>query len=1165
MTTTEKLVEDLTGPSAEIQQGPLELRVNSAEQAGVVAAIWSVRLNASLVLIAASPTLADRALSAARLFLEHGPMPRGVLRWPRPAGSPYDEVMESPFGVASRLGTLGRISLCDAAFVIAMDAAAVCRRVVPFSWFLDACVQVSVGRALDRDAFVRALADAGYERRQTVAEPGEFSVRGGIVDVFSAAMDEPVRIELDADEVSSLRVFDAASQRSLRPVATAWVVPVSEWRADPEAVREAMIRLRDLAADRGVPGHEVARVQAEILAGRTPPAFSGMLASWHGRLDLWTAYSPEDALVMVLEPAACEVQADAALEQLRAEFAATGRRLCDRPEALFASASEVFGPLRSRPRTLLVRTDAAQAMDSTRAAIWKIGAPDQPVAQRVQGLCEFLREALDRAERVLIPCPTDSESRRVLEILKSQGLPVAFAGRNLLAEASRSTAGIRVGIGRVREPFWLDALNLWVVPSEAVFGVKDTVAIRRARERAHLLRDYRDLEPGSLVIHRDHGLGRFVGMQEFRGEGGAVTECLVLEYHGSDRLLVPVDRVHLLERYVAPEGESQRPLDRLGSPVWARRKHSARKAAREIAGTLKAIYARRLAGSAYAFSAPDADFREFEATFPYETTPDQDQAIEEVIADMMREKPMDRLVCGDVGFGKTEVAVRAAYKAAMDGKQVAVLVPTTILAEQHRVTFASRLRETPLTVETLSRFKNAAEVRRILKGLAGGGIDIVIGTHRLLSRDVVFKDLGLLIIDEEHRFGVSHKERLRELAATVHTLTLTATPIPRTLHMALSGIRDLSIIATPPRDRLAVKTLVARYSRDLVRTAVLRELNRGGQVFFVHNRVEDIYDFAAELSAMVPEARVTVAHGQMSATDLEGVMASFVRGDRDVLVCTTIIQSGLDIATANTMLIHRAETFGLADLYQLRGRVGRSSEQAWCYLLVDDLCALSEEARRRIEAIERFSELSSGFHIAALDLEIRGAGNLLGAEQSGHMNAVGYDLFMEMLEDAVREATGREVEERLDPEIRLPVEARIPAAYLPDEAARLRLYRRIAGVRDLEEVRALAAELLDRYGPPPPALQNLMGLMRLKVLAREAGVARVALKNGAIQFAVASGHEAVPPALRAAARGLGLPEVPGPGAGSVAFRLRAADAMPVAEALLQAARPAATGSDQRTR
>ncbi len=1111
----------------------------------------------SIFLLAPTATLRDRAASVTQWLLAHGPVPRALPQWPASTGSPYDEVVESPFVVASRLGCLGTIALGESPFLFAMDAASAATRVMPFERFLDACVRIEVGREMDLTALVRLLVASGYRRCPTVAEVGEFAVRGGILDVFSPGAEDPIRVELDGDVVASLKAFDAATQRALRPLASSWLFPAWEVPADPEALRAAFLRLQDLASARGVPTREVARIEDGIREARLPPGFAGVLRAWHGALDLVWSYLPEGTVVVILDPAACRAEADAALDALASQYREVGRRLCEEPSALRASGEDLLRPFAQRPYTVQVEFGGGEPLLGTSTLPLvdqaRITASEIPVTQRVAALCDLVRAAVARGDRVLIPCPTEAEVRRVRDILTGQGVASTPAPRHAMTEVLRAEPGVRVGVGRVRSPFSVEALGLLVIPSESVFEVKDAAGVRRERGRggARWLREYRDLEPGSLVIHRDHGLGRFAGLQEVRLQDGSVTECLVVTYQGGDRLLVPVDRVHLLERYVAPTDGEPRPLDRLGGQVWRRRKQSARRAAREIAEKLKAIYAKRLAGKAHAFDPPDAEFREFEATFPYETTPDQDRAIEEVLEDLTRERPMDRLVCGDVGFGKTEVAVRAAYLVAMGGKQVAVLVPTTLLAEQHRLTFAARLNRTPVIVESLSRFKSPAEVKRVLDGLKSGGIDIVIGTHRLLSSDVVFRDLGLLIVDEEHRFGVSHKERLREIAATVHTLTLSATPIPRTLHMALSGIRELSVIATPPRDRLAVKTVVARKSRDLVRAAILRELKRGGQVFFVHNRVEDIYEVASQVAAMVPEARVTVAHGQMSSTDLEAVMTAFVRGEKDVLVCTTIVQSGLDIATANTILVHDAASLGLADLYQLRGRVGRGSDQAWCYLLVDDPGSLSGEARRRIEAIERFSELASGFHIAALDLEIRGAGTLLGAEQSGHMAAVGFDLFLEMVYEAVREATGEEVEEPLDPEVHIGVEARLPASYVPDEATRLRLYRRLAGARDIGEVASLASELRDRFGPLPEPARNLLALLRVKVLARGCGLAAVTVRGGKVEFLAAAGREGVLVDLSRVSTGLGLRPLPESAQDRAAFRLpEGVPALAVVEAFL---------------
>jgi transcription-repair coupling factor (superfamily II helicase) len=1129
-----ELPPDVLALADALGAGAASASAASIEHAAVAAAMAASRMAASLLLVVPTAAQADRVGTLARWLLANGPVPYGFPRWPRGAESPYEEVVESPFVAAARAGTLGTFALADAPFVLTLDAPALARRTVPFDAYMEGVQRLEVGREVDRDALAALLTAAGYRRAATVAEVGEFAVRGGVVDLFSPFAEDPVRVDLDGDTIASLKHFDAATQRTQRTASATWVVPAWEVPADPERLREARIRLADAAAELRVPSREVAAAEAQIDAGRVPPAFAAMLPLLHGTLDLPTAYLSGDALVAIVDPAGCEAAASAAMDGLRSEHAATSARprLVAPPGALAVDGPELLASLADRPRTLrldLATTgvlgpvaDFARGADLVRAT-----TPDAPVAQRVAGLVGLARDLADTGRRMVVVSPSDAEARRVRDVLDAEGLDPEVAGANGLNELLDAGAPVRVGVGRLRTTVGLDPLGVLVVPSEAVFGLKDHLAGRRGERRGVMpLPGFRELAPGDLVIHRDHGIGSFEGLKEFAVDG-RTTECLVLSYKGGDRLYVPVERSDLLERYVAPGEGAARELDRLGGQAWVKRKRSARKAAQEIAGKLRLIYARRLAASAEPMSPPDAEFREFEATFPFETTPDQERAIEEVLEDLARDRPMDRLVCGDVGFGKTEVAVRAAYKAAMDGHQVAVLVPTTILAEQHRLTFAARLRNTPIRVESLSRFKSPAGARDVLAGVRSGAVDVVIGTHRLLSKDVVFRDLGLLVIDEEHRFGVAHKERLREIAASVHTLTLTATPIPRTLHMALSGIRDLSVIATPPRDRLAVKTFVARSSRDLVRSALLRELNRGGQVFVVHNRVEDIYEFASGIASLVPEARVTVAHGQMSAPDLEDVMSAFVRGDKDVLVCTTIVESGLDVGTANTMLISGADSLGLAQLYQLRGRVGRAAEQAYCYLLVRDPATLTDDARKRIEAIERFSELSSGFNLASMDLEIRGAGDVLGADQSGHMAAVGYDLFMEMVSEAVAELAGEAQPERVDPELKLDVEARIPADAIPDERLRLRFYKRLAAARDLPEVAAVASEIADRFGRLPPAVERLAAFMRIKLHARALGLAQVGLNGATVQASAASGHPASVPAVLVAAVSAGWQIVPG--------------------------------------
>ncbi|NOZ00526.1 MAG: DEAD/DEAH box helicase [Deltaproteobacteria bacterium] len=766
--------------------GAQTVSVARLDHAAVLAAMCAAPREASVVMVVPTTTARDRAAPLIRYLLDNGPVPYTFPRWPRSAESPYEEVAESPFAAAARTGALGVMSLSESPFALVIDAGAFARRVIGFDAFMDGVYRLERGRELDLTDFAEHLVRAGYRRTSTVGEVGEFAVRGGVVDVYSPIAQDPFRLELDGDEIGTLRVFEPATQRSSRSLTCAWGVPAWEVPCGPGAMREAMLRLRGLAAERGVPSADTALVESELEQGRLPLGFAAMLPALQSGMDLLPAFLPDDAVVVVADPEGCRAAADACLDALETQYAELGEepRLVAEPGTLAVGGDESLNGLASRPETLFVPlAEEGGFLGPASGSILDAGlalatASDVPVKQRVTAISGWTRSVLDSGQRVLFTCPSGAELRRVSDVLTAEGFDLSQAGRNGLAELFRAGEGVRIGIGRVREPFGMDMLGIALVPSEAVFGIKDALAVRKGDRRGvSRLKEHRELVPGDLVIHRLHGIGKFEGLQEVR-TGGRTTECLRLTYKGGDRLLVPVDRADLLDSYTAPEEGAARRLDRLGGQSWIKRPRSAKKAARRIARMLEAIYARRASGTTHAFAPPDREYREFEATFPHETTTDQERAIEEILEDMGRDRPMDRLVCGDVGFGKTEVAVRAAYKAAMEGKQVAVLVPTTLLAEQHRLTFAARLRQTPVTVESLSRFKGSADSRRVLEGLKSGGVDVVIGTHRLLSKDVEFRSLGLLVVDEEHRFGVVHKERLREIAATVHTLTLTATPIP---------------------------------------------------------------------------------------------------------------------------------------------------------------------------------------------------------------------------------------------------------------------------------------------------------------------------------------------------------------------------------------------------
>ncbi len=652
-------------------------------------------------------------------------------------------------------------------------------------------------------------------------------------------------------------------------------------------------------------------------------------------------------------------------------------------------------------------------------------------------------------------------------------------------------------MGSLSRGFELPGAGLVVLADGDVFPEEVHLHARgRRRGLRSFLSDFRDMKPGDLVVHEEHGIGRFLGLETLE-VGGATRELMVLGYQGGDKLKVPVESFDRIQKYSSAEGARPH-VDRLGSGTWEKTKTRVRKAMRDMAQELLRLYAERKARPGHAFSGESPWQREFEEAFEYEETEDQAQAIVEVAADMAAPAPMDRLVCGDVGYGKTEVAMRAAMRAVLDGKQVAVLAPTTVLAFQHWKTFRKRFAPFPVAVDMVSRFRSARETKAVLARVAAGGVDILIGTHRILSKDVVFRDLGLLVIDEEQRFGVAAKEKLKHFKTTVDCLTLSATPIPRTLQMGLSGIRDMSVIETPPRDRLAIQTSIVKFSTDVIASAIRQELGREGQVFFVHNRVESIYSLAGLVQRLVPEARVAVAHGQMPEAELEKVMLAFVEGRADVLVATTIVENGLDIPRANTLLVNRADRYGLAQLYQLRGRVGRSDRRAFAYLLVPPDTVLSEVARKRLAAIREFSDLGAGFRIAALDLELRGAGNLLGGQQSGHIQAVGLDLYVKLLEQAILDLRGEAPREAPRATLNLRIELRIPPAYVPETHQRLSLYKRVSQARGAEELEALRSELRDRCGPPPPEVEALLRYAALRARAEALGIAQVDAGAGAL-------------------------------------------------------------------
>ncbi|MDJ0869281.1 MAG: transcription-repair coupling factor [Myxococcota bacterium] len=981
-------------------------------------------------------------------------------------------------------------------------------------------VHLEVGQTIDRDALIEILVAAGYARMALVEERGELAVRGGIVDLFPPQRARPVRIELLGDEVESIREFDPASQRSQQKLGYVVAPPPRELLIDRSFVIERSDEIRLRSDDDGADPRVVDELLDALLRGTLPPGAEALAPWLQPGLETVFDFLPDDALVVIDEPEAgrerlARFEVDA-LESC--EAARVAGRVVAPPEELLLSADEIERELAARQPVTLERLDVVDDSGSERHALHTRGhdelrralAAARSTDAALLPLVNALEKWLGERTRVVLAAGALSSAERLHALLAEYGIEaqVARDERPVWKWGRPGRAEIRVA--PLSEGFALPIERLVVVTDEEIFGPRERRRASKGVRETAAIEALAQLQPGDPLVHAEHGIGVYRGLIELdvgprvSGPGGS-NEFLRIEYEDGDRLFVPVHRLNLVQRYVGADGHLPR-LDKLGGQTWERAKRQVKRALRDMARELLSLHAARELTPGQAFSPRDRHLEEFEASFPYEETPDQLAAIDDVLADMQRPKPMDRLVCGDVGFGKTEVAVRAAYRAVADGKQVAVLVPTTVLCQQHEETFRKRFDGHPVAIESLSRFRTPGEARRVREGLADGKIDIVVGTHRLLQKSVRFRDLGLLVVDEEHRFGVAHKERIKRLKKTVDVLTLTATPIPRTLQLSFAGLRDLSVISTPPADRLSIRTQVVRWSESLVREAILREVRRGGQVFFVHNRVRSIGAIAEMLQRIAPELKVVVAHGQMKEAELEERMLRFLRGEADVLLSTTIIESGLDIPRANTMLIDRADTFGLAQLYQLRGRIGRSRHRAYAYLLLRvGESALTDDARRRLEAIQSFTELGSGFRLANMDLEIRGAGNLLGAEQSGNLAAVGFDTYMEMLNDTIEELRGQAKAPEVDPEIRLPLPARLPDDYVGDVSQRLVLYKRLASAPDEADVDRIRDELLDRFGPLPHEAANLLEVIRLKVAARALGIASIEVTKG--ELVVGAGEQ----------------------------------------------------------
>ena len=1056
--------------------------------------------------------------------------------------------------IGERLATLQALALAEKPVVVVAPINAALRRTMPPNTLVRSYASVKVGEEMDMDKFAALLVSMGYEATDVVDRHGEFSRRGGLIDVFPSNDDAPLRIELFGDEIESLRHFDSATQRSTDKVQSALILPSREILLDEENCKRAVAKIRkefeaqlkslddggDKESARRLSDKledDLQQIESMVYFDEIEYYLPYLLPEEVSIFD----YLPTDAMIVLDEPMQIRSHWEHHEEQMvETLINRAGRGL------LLASQKRQHVPFESTIKHALARRQALSFTLLPRPVSWAHAdaivqidsAPMEGFGGHMEAAIEQIKTWRANDLRVIVATGQD---RRMLEILGEFDVPAARleeleegdnAGpadpasaacnrSNELGEDAPSpggegqgegdslpdsplstlhfplSPGVYVAHAPIRSGFKLNDARLMVIADSEIFGAQRLHRARRASHEGVPIASVLDLKEGDYVVHINHGIGFYRGIHKLTTDR-VEREYLLLEYAHNDKLYVPSDQIDRVQRYIGGEGHAPT-VHRLGGSEWQRTTSRVKKAVQEMARELVELYAWRQALDGHAYG-PDTPWQEeMESAFPYRETPDQLAAIHDVKGDLQQGKAMDRLICGDVGYGKTEVAIRAAFKVVNEGRQAAVLVPTTVLAQQHFNTFTERLAAFPIKVDLLSRFRSKKEQKETIEGVKFGTVDIVIGTHRLLSKDVEFRDMGLIIIDEEQRFGVRHKEKLKQLKKTVDALTMTATPIPRTLHMSLAGIRDISIIDDPPEGRMPIQTMVREAESSIVRDAIVREIDRGGQVFFVHNRVENIGHVAEQVQKLVPYARIDIGHGQMPESDLEQVMMDFYEHKFDILVCTTIIESGLDIGNANTIVINESDKMGLAQLYQLRGRVGRSDRQAYAILLYKPDKVLSETAEKRLAAIKEFTGLGSGYRIALRDLEIRGAGNLLGAEQSGQMTAVGFDLYCQLLSKAVSEFKGVDIDEIELPPVDLPVDAFIPQGYMPTEAHRILFYKKMAAVKSVADVQAVQDELEDRFGDPPKPVWNMLAIIRLRLRCYELGISKISTFKKQIQ------------------------------------------------------------------
>ncbi|QBD82356.1 transcription-repair coupling factor [Ktedonosporobacter rubrisoli] len=1079
--------------------------ITEAARPFVIATLAST-LKQPLLIVVSDETQASQMADALKVFLSN---PSDIFCLPDRDALPYERLIGDALTTQQRMQTLIAMVERERTPIVVCSARAMTQLIIPPQELSTSLLTLQPGQEIDLSMMLEHLYNLGYQPVTEVEEPGQFSHRGGIVDLFPPTLARPVRIEFFGDEIESLRTFDQETQRSLNPIDTCLVGPAREALPirGPEAVKELegldrKILHRD-AEERWLHDLEDLREKHSF------EDIAFYLPYLHDSATILD-YLPRSGLLILDNPASIQnhiTELDAQAQEMKEHLERERENPAHLQDA-HVSWSQLELHLQQRRQ---LRFADILSMAESDFEVHQHGGTEHLMPSyhsansyggRLRAFVQDCRKALDHRDRVVI---VTAQARRMAEVLSDESIlheatihvsPGTHI--NQLPEAGTLT----LIQGQLAEGWQSRSLALYVYTDTEIFGWSKRRGIQR-RKPVTPASFLAEVKPGDYVVHQEHGIGRFEGLAKMNMTG-VEREYLLIHYAGTDKLYIPTDQLDRVTRYIGM-GDSVPALSKLGTTEWTRAKARVKENVQDIARDLLRLYSMRETAQGHAYP-PDSEqpwLQELEDAFPFEETPDQARAIAEVKTDMERPRPMDRLVCGDVGYGKTEVALRSAFKAVLDQRQVAILVPTTVLALQHYNTFKERLKAYPVRVELLSRFRSDKEQKQVLEDLALGKVDIVIGTHRLLQKDVVFLNLGLLIVDEEQRFGVTHKERLKQMRSEIDVLTMTATPIPRTLHMSLVNLRDMSVIETPPHERLPIRTTIREYDDNLIREAILREIDRGGQVFFVHNRVQGIQMIAHKLQRLIPEARITIGHGQMNEEQLEKVMVGFANGDYDVLISTTIIENGLDIPNANTIIVNNAAYFGLSQLYQLRGRVGRGTHQAYAYFFYNKEAKLTPIQEKRLRAIFEATELGAGFRIAMKDLEIRGAGNLLGAEQSGFMNAVGFDLYCKLLAEAVQEMQGKQVE-KVAPSasVDLPLDAYLPDEYVGDRTLKVNFYQRLANLSQPEQVEAMAAEMCDRFGALPIPVQNLLAMVRLKVEAAQLGYESITIKDNAFVLTV---------------------------------------------------------------